>query len=74
MALSRATLVAINAAVSAATGNDTVKMTALAGLIDACLAELGTTGALTANMQQHVADIKAEYIANVATFVTSIGT
>jgi hypothetical protein len=60
-------------ATTAASGA-TNKVTALAtGIVDALARELGKTGAMTPNMQNKLADARANIVANIATLQTAVG-
>lgn len=72
MALSTASLIAVNAATDAATTETNVVTALIPGLIDALILEMGRTETLTPNMLNHAAQIRAECVANLATFATSI--
>jgi hypothetical protein len=72
MALSTATLVALNTLVDAQTTETAVVTELIPGLIDVCVAEMSRTQGLTPNQQNHIAAIRAECVANLATFATSI--
>jgi hypothetical protein len=72
MALSRASLIALETAVTAeatATDKTTVLM---AGLINAVVADVTLVGVLTPGQQNHAAAVAAEVAANIADFVTAL--
>lgn len=72
MALSTASLIALNAAVDAGTDETEVVTALIPGLIDALVLEISRTYPLTTNQQNKVAQIRAECVDNLATFAASI--
>lgn len=73
MALTNPSLILASAATTAATGAE-AKVLALAdGLLVACEVEASSNTPLQASAQTKLADLKTEFIANVAEFQTALG-
>ncbi len=73
MPFTNAKLTAVNTTVTAA-GTATAKVAAcLPGLLDAIIAEVSKTSALTPGQQQRLAILRADLVANAATMQTALG-
>ncbi len=73
MSLSHATLTKVTTAVTAASGATNKVAALVRGIVDATLEEVCATVALTPNQQQHVAEVRADIVANTAAFQTAVG-